>query len=280
VELQLNKTTVFIGENNSGKTACLEAIKNILGRISADASFEEYDYYAEGNESAPKFSDGISIKFIFSETHSDEWHEEVKSKFGAVIQPFHDDVLDVDLCQIILCVTSKYHIATGRFEVAYNFQNHQGENLAPETQYLIVDFLKCNPVFYLQALIDSADVFSGKSFMWGKFLEQIPIKPEKLEEIKKNIFAISKDDADKDESLNALVSSMHDIEKVLDFHVEDRASVNALPIKSLDLLPICPLQIPPAASISNRLRCEFPAFVIPSLPPLSALECSPGANPR
>ena len=38
VELQLNKTTVFIGENNSGKTACLEAIKTILGRMSTTAA--------------------------------------------------------------------------------------------------------------------------------------------------------------------------------------------------------------------------------------------------
>ena len=62
VELQLNKTTVFIGENNSGKTACLEAIKTILGRMSTTAAFEEYDYYAEGNDSAPQSSEGISIK--------------------------------------------------------------------------------------------------------------------------------------------------------------------------------------------------------------------------
>ena len=236
VELQLNKTTVFIGENNSGKTACLEAIKTILGRMSTTAAFEEYDYYAEGNDSAPQSSEGISIKFIFSESQADEWHEDVINKFMSVIQPIHDDILNVDLNQIILCVTSKYNAATEQFEVAYNFLNDMGENLPPKTQYLIVDFLKYNPVFYLQALRDSADVFSGKSFMWGKFLKQIRIKPEELQEIQKSISSINEDIVSKDESLNALVSSMRDIEKVLDFNAEESVSVNAIPIKSWDLL--------------------------------------------
>ena len=86
VELDLDKTTVFIGENNSGKTACLDAIKTVLGSTYANASFDESDYYSEGDGSLPESSDGISVKFIFSETRADEWHEEVVGKFASVIQ--------------------------------------------------------------------------------------------------------------------------------------------------------------------------------------------------
>ena len=236
VELQLNKTTVFIGENNSGKTACLEAIKTVLGRTSANATFEEYDYYTEGKGCDPKASDGISIKFVFAEMEANEWNGDVRGRFASVIRQTHDEALAADLCQLTLCVTSKYDHDTARFEVEYNFLDENGEKIALKNRSLITELLKHNPVFYLQAWRESVDVFSRRSFTWGKLPKQISIAPEDLQEIQKSISYIDDGIADKDELLRSLFSSMYDIEKALGVNTEEGGSVEGASVRAWDSL--------------------------------------------
>lgn len=236
VVVDFNKTTIFIGENNSGKTSCLDAIKNVLSKVSANATFDEYDYFLEDNNSNPQDSDGLTIKFIFSETYENEWEDDIISKFVSIIQPVFDVRINATINKIVLRVVSKYNKVTEQFENSYNFLNNDGEELPPKSLSLLPSFLKLNPVFYLQALRDSNDVFTGRSFMWGKFLKQVRIKKDDLNEIQKSVSSINSDIISKDPSLNALVKSMSNIEKVLDFDSDSSVSVNAIPIKSWDLL--------------------------------------------
>ena len=236
VTLDLDDSTVLIGENNSGKTACLDIIKNILSRTSTNAFFDEYDYYVDSNIKNPQESDGISITFIFREKSEDEWDSDLVSKYQPLIQPFQDAVLGINLWQIVLRITSKYNALTEQFETLYTFLNIEYEPLQLKVQSLLSDFLKLNPVFYLQALRDSTEIFSGKSFMWGKFLKQVKFKPDDLKVLQESIETLNSEIISNDESLSELVESMSNIEKVLDFDKEGSVAVNALPIKSWDLL--------------------------------------------
>lgn len=236
IEIDFDETTVFIGENNTGKTACLDIVRNILSRTSANAYFDEYDYFAESASSDPQKSEGISVTFVFRERYEDEWDSDLIAKFQSVIQPFHDEVEQKNLWQITFCVTSKFNNITRQFEHKYDFLNNDNVPLQLKVQVLISDFLKINPVFYLQALRDSEDVFSGKSFMWGKFLKQAKFNQEDLLKLQENIKSLNKDIISSDETLSELVSSMNNIEKVLDFNAEGSVAINALPLKSWDLL--------------------------------------------
>lgn len=76
-----------------------------------------------------------------------------------MIQLLHDDAKNIDLMRIYFRVSSKYNEATEQFEVSYSFTNNNNEDLPQKTQTLIGEFLKLNPVFYLQALRDSNEVF-------------------------------------------------------------------------------------------------------------------------
>ena len=236
ISIELDDSTVLIGENNSGKTALLDLIRNVLGRVTQSATFNEYDYYLCHEIQNPQDSEGISVLFTFCEKKENEWDEDLASKYLNVIQPFHSDVTNENLMKINFRVKSKYNVVTEQFEVAYSFVNSIGEDLPQKTQSLIGDFLKLNPVFYLQALRDSAEVFSGKSFMWGKFLKQVKFKPDDLQTLQNSIETLNSDIITKDESLSQLVSSLNEIDKVLDFKNEGSVSVNALPMKSWDLM--------------------------------------------
>lgn len=236
ISIELDDSTVLIGENNSGKTALLDLIRNVLGRVTQSATFNEYDYYLCNEIQNPQDSEGISVLFTFCEKKENEWEEDLASKYLNVIQPFHSDVTNENLMKIYFRVKSKYNAVTEQFEVAYSFVNSIGEDLPQKTQSLIGDFLKLNPIFYLQALRDSAEVFSGKSFMWGKFLKQVKFKPDDLQTLQNSIETLNSDIITKDESLSQLVSSLNEIDKVLDFKNEGSVSVNALPMKSWDLM--------------------------------------------
>lgn len=236
VSLDFEDSTILIGENNSGKTACLDIIKDILGKTSANVYFNEYDYYVDEDVKNPQESAGISVTFIFRERTENEWEEDLVSKYVNVIQPYQDDISGLNLMQIALRVTSKYNIASEQFEATYTFINQADEPLQLKVQSLMSDFLKLNPVFYLQALRDSAEIFSGKSFMWGRFLKQVKFKPDDLKTLQESIETLNIEIISKDESLRQLVGSMNNIEKVLDFAKESSVAVNALPVKSWDLL--------------------------------------------
>lgn len=236
VNIELENSTLFIGENNSGKTALLDLIRNILGRITQSAFFNEYDYYLDDVINNPQNSEGISVLFIFEERQQGEWDNDLTAKYSSVIQPYHDDILNIDLMRVFLRVSSKFNEITEQFEVSYSFTNEKYDVLQQKTQGLIGDFLKLNPVFYLHALRDSNEVFSGKSYMWGRFLKQIKFKPDDLQSLQDSIEVLNSDIISKDESLSQLIKSLNDIDKVLDFNNEGSVSVNAIPIKSWDLM--------------------------------------------
>ena len=66
LDLKLGETTVFIGQNNSGKTAILDAVRIALTRRwgQRGTGFTEYDVHLATDEDDPKQSAGVSVKFV------------------------------------------------------------------------------------------------------------------------------------------------------------------------------------------------------------------------
>ena len=64
----LNTNTIFIGENNTGKTSVLHALRYCLSwiRSKKGMNFNEYDFYLHDENTEPQNADKISIKLKFS----------------------------------------------------------------------------------------------------------------------------------------------------------------------------------------------------------------------
>ena len=73
--VDLDETTVLVGENNSGKTAFLEAIRICLERVRGRGRgpFNDYDYHLSDDESVPAGADPIEIELSFVETATEPW---------------------------------------------------------------------------------------------------------------------------------------------------------------------------------------------------------------
>ena len=56
VDIPIDDTTILIGENNSGKTAFLEALRIVIvrGLFGGKRVFSEFDYYMEKQNDTPE----------------------------------------------------------------------------------------------------------------------------------------------------------------------------------------------------------------------------------
>ena len=233
VSVLLDDQTVLIGENNSGKTALLDAVRFALSKTTGRNPYDEYDYYMDQNLSSPKDSDGISVTLRFEEKEAEEWDGYVMDTFGEVIQYINDDD---EKASIILKSYSVYNKASGEYEYRTVFLNNQYEELPAKVQNKLSAFLRLIPVFYLQALRDIKETFSNKSALWGRFIKKASIPTESLKEIQQQIESLNKSIISGDENLSKLVEALERIQKVLNFNGTDLVSINAMPLKSWDLL--------------------------------------------
>lgn len=231
VTISFDKQTVLIGENNTGKSAILDAIRFALSRNQGKKIFDEYDYHMDQNISSPVDSEGISITLHFEEVVEDEWNGYIQNSFSEVIQYFDDKKASV-----IIRSTAKYDKVTSDYENKTVFLNSNYEELQPKVQNKINSFLKLVPVFYLQALRDIRDTFSSSSTLWGRFMKKATFPEESLNDIQERIIEVNKSIIDADENLSKLVDELENIQNVVKFEGNGLVSVDALPLKPWDLL--------------------------------------------
>ncbi len=88
VSIPINDTTILVGENNSGKTAFLDALRIALTRTTFGKSspFDEYDYYMDSVGDTPQSSEGITIELWFQEDEANEWPDSLVQALTDIIQ--------------------------------------------------------------------------------------------------------------------------------------------------------------------------------------------------
>ena len=233
VDITFDESTILIGENNAGKSTILDAIKKGLSRTGTRFLFDDYDFFMDSEMSSPKDSDGIKIILIFEERTLDEWEGFISDTFIDALQ-----YLDGEKASILLQTTASYNEVTSDIEVKTVFLNNEFEPIVGKVQNLVNKFITLTPVFYLQALREIKDTFSAKSPLWGRFIKKAAIPQEELSVIQNQIKKLNTDIISNDENLTKLVMELQKIQKVMDFegNEQDLVSINAMPIKTWDLL--------------------------------------------
>src|SRR6516165_6344997 len=88
IDIELGETTVFIGPNNAGKTAILDAVRIALTRRwgQRGTGFTEYDVHLARENDDPKASPGIVIDERAEEAAPNEWPDEVIQAVDEIVQ--------------------------------------------------------------------------------------------------------------------------------------------------------------------------------------------------
>lgn len=226
ISVDLDETTVLIGENNSGKTAFLDAIRLCLnppfGRKRRP--FEEYDYRLSEGKASPAEAPPIRIELAFAEEFPEEWPEDVRRDFeGAVGRDSRGRRV------IRLRVTSSF-----RSGEEWQFLKEAGETTGRPR---LVDRLRrLAPVHYLSALRDAEQNFASRGRYWRDFLDESGIPDEAREDLERQLQEFNTQVVKMHRPLASVRDHLEVVTKVLDFAAPSVVSVDALPIRLFALL--------------------------------------------
>ena len=175
--VDLNETTVFVGPNNAGKTAILDALRIALTRRwgQRGTGFTEYDVHLTSDTDDPKSSPGVSIELHMEESESEPWPDSIVQDLVSMVQ--------VDPATGIRSIALRARCAwsedSASFEPSWEFLNAARQPLAGAgaRRVNLERFWRYLPVFYLGALRDIGDEFSPRSQFWGRLLKALEIPP-------------------------------------------------------------------------------------------------------
>ena len=234
VQVPIDDTTLLVGENNSGKTALLDALRIALPRTGFGRShpFDEYDYHMSSPDDSPQKSEGIVIELWFRETDSGEWPDPIVQALTEIVQT--DPILDLN--SIGLRLSSRYDLSAQQFVSSREFLNLQGEPLAGKaaSPAIVTRFLEYIRLFYLSALRDSDAEFSPKSQFWGRILRDLKIDDAKQKELADELSKLNKSLLGADPRLEQVRVSLEKIQGVI--AASGTVSIQPLSMQPWDLM--------------------------------------------
>ena len=236
LELELGPTTVFIGPNNAGKTAILDAVRIVLTRRwgQKGTGFTEYDIHLADENADPKTCGPVLIELELQEEQPGDWSADLQAELQDIIQL--DPVTGA--ASIILRVSCAWDAAAGSYAPRWEFLNVARAPLAGRAARAVnlQEFFQFVPVFYLEALRDAGDQFSERSQFWGRLLRTVQI-PESLERRAKRVFdLLNAKVLGADARLGALAGTISNMSHVASGDQPGAADLRVMPLRPWDLL--------------------------------------------
>ena len=235
LSLDLDETTVLIGENNTGKTAVLEAVRVCLERLRGRGrrQFDEYDYRLASEGVSPTEAEPIEIQLSFVESESEPWVEEAAQTLADVIAFGADDRR-----RITLRVNSQFDTDANEFISDWNFLDANDAPLSGVARSAIQlnNLQALVPVFYLSALRDASKHFLSGGRFWRSFLGELGVPEDEREALEAELAELNRRLIDAHGPLAEVRGELESAKEVVDFGTTEAVTVDALPTKLFSLL--------------------------------------------
>lgn len=250
VTVELDETTVLIGENNTGKTSFLEALKLCLAQGASRRGdlFDDYDHHLASDQSQVGDAGDTEITLRFAESAVGEWTNDVVQAISEAV------TLDGDLQQVVLRVKSAKDAQTGEMTAKWEFLDPQGNPLKPRRPAGVVlrDLQQLKPFFYLSAVRDAAREFQPRSAFWGPFLRNPTIPDDVRKELEADLDALNAKVIAADDKLKDVKQRLEKTGGIVSIRTTDAVAIEAVPGKARDLLSRAQV------SVSGRTGARLP----------------------
>lgn len=234
LSLPLDDLCVLIGENNSGKSSILDALRICLTRsLSRRAAvFDEYDYHLEDESAEPSKAKPIEITLRFAESKVDEWPDEVSQILAEAEQ-----VDAGGLRSVTLRVTSKFDVATNDYVTEHDFLDLSGKSLIKAKNFRrLINLQQLVPTFYLASLRDAAREFSTRSPFWRPFVRSLELDEQAQGELEAVLGALNETILKNHTAFETVKERLKNTARLMPMGERDTVSIEAVPSKVFDIL--------------------------------------------
>lgn len=184
--VDLGETTVFIGQNNAGKTAIIDAVRIVLTRRwgQRGTGFTENDVHRPNPDCDPRTQPPVTITLTMEESKPSEWDGDMVAALTDIITIHPDGARNM----LTLRVTCAWNPDKEVFDPAWQFLDSAGDPLPERRRSInLTGFFGYMPIFWLGALRDAAEEFTPRSGHWGRLLRSVRIPAELEEEALKTL---------------------------------------------------------------------------------------------
>ncbi|MFZ5617649.1 MAG: ATP-dependent nuclease [Pseudomonadota bacterium] len=231
----LGETTVFIGQNNAGKTAIIDAVRIVLTRRwgQRGTGFTENDVHRPDPDCDPRTQPPVTITLTMEEGAANEWDADMVAALNDIIAIHADGVRNV----LTLRVTCAWDAAKEVFDPAWQFLDAAGEPLPERRRSInLTGFFGYMPLFWLGALRDAADEFTPRSGHWGRLLRSVRIPPELEAEALKTLADLDAKIIAADPRLSDIATMIGEATRVAVGEGPGSARLNTLPLAIEEML--------------------------------------------
>ncbi len=235
VTVDLDETTVLIGENNSGKTSFIDAVRLSLDKMLARRGnpFDDYDHRLASKDSQPGDAGGMRVTLMFAEGKQDEWDDEVVQSLGDVAV-----LSDDDRRVVTLRVGCHFDAAANDFIAEWEFLDPKGSRLGAKSQQpkYLYELHKLCPIYYLSALRDAAREFHPRSPLWSRLLRNPTMPADVRAELERELSALNERILQAEPRLQQLRDTLAKAQDVVELAQADTVGIEALPARVWDVL--------------------------------------------
>ena len=224
--IELDDITVFVGENNTGKTSIMDAIKLIIGTPSWQEGLSRFDYHLGSSKANPGDAGEIIVKVEMSEKIEDEWPDEIQQTIP--------DVIDYDekgLRHIYLMLKSTYDQSISKSIIVKEFTNNNGETKGTKANNnSSFSHLKTLlPIFQINSIRDFEAEFQQKRGVFRKFLNSDKINIEEKTKIETKLNTLNKEIIDLLKNIKLLKTNLSKSMSILSGTDEAIIDIESIP---------------------------------------------------
>ncbi len=236
LDLALGDTTVLIGENNSGKTAILDALRFVLKDVRSrkGCAFDTYDFHLATSESEPMAAPAIRIRVTFQEDTAGEWGDALLGTLtrAKLLQPG-----PVGRGTVIFEVSAAFDPTAKDFSHNWRFLNLAGDELRGLTDSAIFTLQTAVSYYYLAALRDAGRHFDPRGPFWRPFLKDSQLSDAARIEIEGKLHEVNDLIIASHDTFSQVSDRLDDIAKIVPVGgTENTVSIEAVPGRLFDML--------------------------------------------
>ncbi len=223
-EIELDReVTVLVGENNTGKTSVLEALRLCLDTVRSDkrCNFSDYDFYRDETCQDLAACKPIVLTLSFLESEQYPWPE-------PIIQTLDKVIVGSDYSAIKLRVTASYDAASTEPVQSWSFLDDAGDEMVGKGGF-IKDLRRLRPFFFQTALRAAKDQFHGNSTYWASFLRNKDIDDATRKVLENELLQVNQKIVDAHASFKDVTDEVKRISELLAMGKSDAVTIDPAP---------------------------------------------------